>query len=108
MDSSPLIRSHTTDGSYVAGEFCFLELPSRPKGEMPLEEKAAFRMLLEWGRLCPDDLLSDVRRELEDFLTVLCPLGDQYKNWAEDIRVAFGIEVSLLIYYIMKSLGKTL
>ena len=98
MDSSPLIRSHTTDGNNIAGEFSVLELTARPRGEMPLEEKAAFRLILEWAKLCSMDLVAEFREELEDFLAAIGPLGDQYKTWADDIRRACGIDVRYITY----------
>ncbi|GFX94138.1 uncharacterized protein TNCV_4291841 [Trichonephila clavipes] len=90
LDSSPITRSATTEGSYNLGDWAFPELGSR--AQMPSEERALFRLLLEWGQLCPDDLLLDNRREVEEFLDAVGGIGEQYRRWTNDIRSAFGLQ----------------
>ncbi|KAG8182202.1 hypothetical protein JTE90_004139 [Oedothorax gibbosus] len=87
LDPSPLIRSATTEGSYnLGGDW------APPKSDPPPEEKATLRLLLEWGRLSPHDLVPDSRKELEEFLDALGIIGEAYRRWAQDIRDAFGIK----------------
>ncbi|XP_035226303.1 1-phosphatidylinositol 4,5-bisphosphate phosphodiesterase epsilon-1-like isoform X2 [Stegodyphus dumicola] len=92
LDSSSLTRSATTEGTYCPVDFPLPDLMSRGRTEIPVEEKAAFQLLLEWGKVCPQDLLLDVGSEFEEFLAALCPLGDQYRKWASDIRSVYEIQ----------------
>ena len=66
---------------------------------MPNAHKAILTLLLDWSKEVPFDLKRDpcFKQELNDLLSRIALLGEQYQWKAEEIRISLDLQVSKIV-----------